>query len=178
MPESDKSKKYLNSSSPLTLSPSSTISSSGFTSSPSSPSSSEFTSSRSSTPTFSDDDDDDDDKWWNKDYLPKKKENSEEYVQLPLITNGCNRSSENTKKGCQSYSCFNRTDHRHYTAYDCDWKKYYDENAKAYYYYNEQTGEATWIKPNSFFNGGRKKHKKSKNLRKKTIRKKTIRKKR
>lgn len=113
--------------------------------------------SRSSTPTtFSDDDDN-----WNNEDTPEK------YSQLQSITDKCNRSDKNFKKDCQSYSCLDRTNNTNFFAYDCDWQKYYDNEAKAFYYYNKKTGEASWI-PKSFFNGGLKKYKKTKTLRKKT----------
>jgi len=156
----------------LLSSPSSPSSSS----SPSSPSSSLSSSSPSSSSTFSNDDDD----WWNNysqepDYTQET--NSKDYYKLPSLIGKCNRSSSNEYPGCQTYSCYDIKNNVHNYGYDCEWKEYFDNNAEAYYYFNEQTGEATWTKPtNLYINGGMKKHRKSKNLRKKTnLKKKTNR---
>ena len=49
-----------------------------------------------------------------------------------------------------------------------EWTKYYDPIAKSNYWYNSETGEATWINP---FSGGKSKKKKYKNKKSKSIRK-------
>ena len=112
------------------------------------------TSSRASSP---------EDEWLNK-YDNKKPPSEDTTIyKLPSPTTNCNsRSNINEHPGCQTYSCFDRENNVSSYSYDCDWKQYYDTNAMAYYYYNPDTGEARWVKPDGLYiNGGLKKTKKN-----------------
>ena len=56
-----------------------------------------------------------------------------------------------------------------------DWRMYYDEEAEAYYWYNNETGEATWIPQKNEGGKSKKRQKKRKtNKKRKTKRNKKI----
>ena len=96
------------------------------------------------------------------DWLNQQNYTEETNYKLPSFTGDCNRSDIDKYSGCKTYNCYDRKKNIHSYGYDCDWKQYYDPKAAAKYYYNEQTGEATWVKPDYSFNGGLKKHKSKK----------------
>jgi|LakMenEpi03Aug12_release.lakeMendotaPanAssembly.Ray.scaffolds.fasta_scaffold1185682_2 hypothetical protein len=67
---------------------------------------------------------------------------------------------EDSVPGCIVLSCVDYEEgiFNGFKEIDCDetpegWKKYYDVNAKANYWYNHNTGEATWIDPDSSYYG-------------------------
>ena len=97
------------------------------------------------------------------DWLNQQNTTEDTNYKLPSFTGDCNRSGINKYPGCETYYCYDRKKNIHSYGYDCDWKQYYDDKAAANYYYNEQTGEASWVKPDKLYiNGGLKKHKSKK----------------
>ena len=78
----------------------------------------------------------------------------------------CNRT-EDSESNCLTLSCVDYEKHifDSFTQTDCDispkgWTKYRDDEAKANYWYNHDTGEATWLDP--YYNRGGKKYGKNK----------------
>jgi len=88
----------------------------------------------------------------------------------------CNRT-EDSNSECLTLSCVDYEKHifDSFTQTDCDvspkgWKKYRDDEAKANYWYNHDTGEATWLDP--YYNrGGKNKSKKNKSKRRNVLKK-------
>jgi len=76
----------------------------------------------------------------------------------------CERNSD-SEPGCIAFSCvdYEKGIYDSYKEIDCDesvegwkeykaphaWGKYFDDEAKANYWYNRDTGEASWIDPDS-----------------------------
>jgi hypothetical protein len=83
----------------------------------------------------------------------------------------CNRSSADNE-GCIKLKCvdYEKGMYNSFTREECNkngWVEYFDEEAKARYWYNWDTEEATWLNPNK---GGKRKSRKHK-LRKHKLRK-------
>jgi hypothetical protein len=60
----------------------------------------------------------------------------------------------NNDKSCINFRCFDYNKLKNFEIDDCDeepkgWKRYYDKYVQARYWYNWDTGEATWIDPNT-----------------------------
>ncbi len=76
-------------------------------------------------------------------------------------TLSCRR--ESFDKNCINLKCIDRDiSHEPFDLKECNaknhdgWEQFYDTEANAKYYYNHRTGEATWLKPNGFGGGYRK----------------------
>jgi hypothetical protein len=90
----------------------------------------------------------------------------------------CNRK-ETDESGCVTLSCvdYEKKIFNSFDKTECakrGWKEYYDDVAKGRYWYNWDTGEATWISP---LGGGRKKTRRQHKIKNKvrTLRRKTRR---
>jgi hypothetical protein len=83
----------------------------------------------------------------------------------------CNRTEEGDSD-CLTLSCvdYEKGMFNSFKQVDCNipqgWKKYRDDEAQANYWYNHDTGEATWLDPSN--RGGKKKSKKNSRKNKKT----------
>jgi hypothetical protein len=53
------------------------------------------------------------------------------------------------KNGCIKNKCIDNTQlTKEWSTYDCPgWTEYFDDEAKAKYWYNDKTNEATWLPP-------------------------------